>query len=378
MSDARWCPVLSLSRWDLRWAMHGLRKSGRRCASNQLSLQSKTSAVYLYLFFSRGLHGSSFSGNSLSMKCFEVTWRDESNDSRAKVDFIFDRFFIKRIGLRFLIQHPGLVAVWQSLKQDHWSDKLIKLSQLLAGHVVPCRTLKPLAIFNGFDDCTAVWTMTMTVMILCLPKDLYLTCRLFLEVSEFCWAFLAPPKASYWSRRSSWVSPTSRTGMGGGCLFCFVVASLVSDLVPLGFVCIIFTYINTLQSFPMLWMSCKVWERREIFCCLDRVFSRSSLEHCVSSEFPCLSGASGIIRSVAVGEILRAAAQEARSAVQEDFGLASLGDFERWNSCEGSWNRCIIPCKLKQGELFTQRFWIAILSLPENWRLTRWCALQGM
>ena len=36
------------------------------------SLQSKTSAVY-YLFFSRGLHGSSFSGNSLSMKCFEVT-----------------------------------------------------------------------------------------------------------------------------------------------------------------------------------------------------------------------------------------------------------------------------------------------------------------
>ena len=101
------------------------------------------------------------------MKCFEVTWRDESNDSRAKVDFIFDRFFIKRIGLRFLIQHPGLVAVWQSLKQDHCSDKL---SQLLAGHVVPCHTLKPLAIFNGFDDCTAVWTMTMTVMILCLPR----------------------------------------------------------------------------------------------------------------------------------------------------------------------------------------------------------------
>ena len=43
----------------------------------------------------------------------------------------------------------------------------------------------------------------------------------------------------------------------------------------------------------------------------------------------CSSGASGIIRSLAVGEILRAAAQEARSAVQEEFGLASLGDFER-------------------------------------------------
>ena len=234
MGYSRWCPV-SLSRWDLRWAMDGLRKSGRRCASNQLSLQSKTSAVYLYLFFSRGPHGSSFSGNSLSMKCFEVTWRDERNDSWEKVDFIFDRFFIKRIGLRFLIQHPGLVAVWQSLKQDHCSDKL---SQLLAGHVVPCRTLKPLAIFNGFDDWTAVWTMTMTVMILCLPTFIPFLLTI-LEVSEFCWASLAPPKASYWSRRSSWVSPTSRTGMGGGCLFCFVVASLVSDLVPLGFVCII-------------------------------------------------------------------------------------------------------------------------------------------
>lgn len=144
-----------------------------------------------------------------------------------------------------------------------------------------------------------------------------------------------------------------------------------------GFVCIIFILWYFMQSFPMLWMSCAVWERREIFCCLDRVFSRSSLEHCVSSEFPCLSGASGIIRSVAVGEILRTAGEEARSAVQEEFGLASLGDFERWNSCEGSWSRCIIPCKLKQGELFTQRFWIAILSLPENWRLTRWCTLQG-
>lgn len=86
-----------------------------------------------------------------------------------------------------------------------------------------------------------------------------------------------------------------------------------------GFVCIIFILWYFMQSFPMLWMSCAVWERREIFCCLDRVFSRSSLEHCVSSEFPCLSGASGIIRSVAVGEILRAAAQEARSAVQEDW-----------------------------------------------------------
>ena len=33
-------------------------------------------------------------------------------------------------------------------------------------------------------------------------------------------------------------------------------------------------------------------------------------------------GASGIIRSMAVGELLRAAAQEARRAVQEDLGLA--------------------------------------------------------
>lgn len=126
--------------------------------------KSKTSAVY-YLIFSRGPHGNSFTGNPLSMKWFEMTWRDECNDSWEKVDIIFDRFFIKRIGLRFLIQHPGLVAVWKSLKQHHCSDKL---SQLLAGHVVPCRTLKPLAIFNRFDDWTTVSRMT-TMMILCLP-----------------------------------------------------------------------------------------------------------------------------------------------------------------------------------------------------------------
>lgn len=38
-----------------------------------------------------------------------------------------------------------------------------------------------------------------------------------------------------------------------------------------------------------------------------------------------VAGASGIIRSVAVGEVLRVAAQEARNAVQEDLGFATLG-----------------------------------------------------
>ena len=37
------------------------------------SLQSKTSLQYTYLIFSRGLHGSSFTGTPLSMKWFEVT-----------------------------------------------------------------------------------------------------------------------------------------------------------------------------------------------------------------------------------------------------------------------------------------------------------------
>eukprot|EP00434_Breviolum_minutum_P031489 symbB.v1.2.027847.t3/scaffold2885.1/size67989/5 len=46
------------------------------------------------------------------------------------------------------------------------------------------------------------------------------------------------------------------------------------------------------------------------------------IEAAEAAESALLPGASGIIRSVAVGEILRAAAQEARSAVQEEFGLA--------------------------------------------------------
>eukprot|EP00434_Breviolum_minutum_P031485 symbB.v1.2.027845.t2/scaffold2885.1/size67989/3 len=46
------------------------------------------------------------------------------------------------------------------------------------------------------------------------------------------------------------------------------------------------------------------------------------IEAAEAAESALLPGASGIIRSLAVGEILRAAAQEARSAVQEEFGLA--------------------------------------------------------
>ena len=53
-----------------------------------------------------------------------------------------------------------------------------------------------------------------------------------------------------------------------------------------------------------------------------RFLIQHHIEAAEAAESALLPGASGIIRSVAVGEILRAAAQEARSAVQEDFGLA--------------------------------------------------------
>jgi len=53
-----------------------------------------------------------------------------------------------------------------------------------------------------------------------------------------------------------------------------------------------------------------------------RFLIQHHIEAAEAAESALLPGASGIIRSVAVGEILRAAAQEARSAVQEEFGLA--------------------------------------------------------
>ena len=220
MGYSRWCPV-SRSRWDLRWAMHGLRKSGRRCATPAINFVAVKDfcSILQYLFFSRGPHGNSFTGNRLSMKWFEMTWRDECNDSWEKVDFIFDRSSSNALDC---VSWYSILAWWQF--NNLWNritGAISSLSSVSSWQGMLCHVV----LWNLWQFSTDLtiaplfgqwrWPWWSYVFL-----DLYLACWLFLEVSEFCWAFLAPPKASYWSRRSSWVSPTSRTGMGGGYLFC--------------------------------------------------------------------------------------------------------------------------------------------------------------